>query len=126
MMFYNNVYYPFTIDEWIHTDVGQYKVMKNLQGHRPKGNRPEGCNWLESKDICTEEGGYLTQIATDKENWRILEILTEMEMVEAGFNFYIGMQKINGKHVWSSDQRKVGYANFKQGEYCSENSEWNM
>ena len=81
---------------------------------------------MESKDICTEEGGYLTKIATDKENWRILEILTEIEMVEAGFNFFIGMQKINGKHVWSSDQRKVGYANFRQGEYCCENSEWNM
>ena len=104
------------LDEWILTDVGKYKVIKDVEANG-LCNKIEGCSWMESKDICTmEEGGYLAQISTEKENGRILEVLTELKFVEKGFNFYIGLQKKNDEHFWSSDLKKVGYANFKQGK----------
>ena len=55
------------IDEWIKTDVGQYKVVANNEDMKLCENEKQ-CTWMESKDVCTEENGYLAEISTKKEN----------------------------------------------------------
>ena len=73
--------------------------------------------WMKSKEICTGKGGYLAKIASEKENSRITEVLEGMGLVEKRLHFYIGLQAVDNKLVWSSDQRKVGYQNFREGKY---------
>ena len=74
--------------------------------------------WMKSKKICTgKENGYLAKISSEKENGRITEVLEAMGLVEKRLHFYIGLKTMDNNFVWSSDQRKVGYQNFKQRRY---------
>ena len=72
---------------------------------------------MRSKEICEEEGGHLVKISSGKENLRIMELMNEMKLVGKRFGFYIGLQyqKKADSLVWSSDQTKVGYENFANG-----------
>ena len=97
----------FRKDDWIQTDVGQYKVIEEID-----------LTWMKSKEICTgKENGYLAKISSEKENSRITEVLEATGLFKKRFHFYIGLKTIDNKFVWSSDQRKAGYLNFKQGTY---------
>ena len=46
-----------------------------------------------------------------------MELMNEMKLVGKKFGFYIGLQyqKKADSLVWSSDQTKVGYENFANG-----------
>ena len=103
------------IDEWIKTDVGQYKVVANDKDMKLCTNEKQ-CTWMESKDVCTEEKGYLVEISSKKENDRIIQVLTELEMTGNNRQFFIGLQKKEEGFMWSSSQRKVGYQNFKKSK----------
>ena len=81
-------------------------------------NNVEQCTWMESKDVCTEQNGYLAEISSEKENDRIIQILTELEMTGDNRQFFIGLQMKKEGRIWSSSQRKVGYRNFKKSK-CS-------
>ena len=103
------------IDEWIKTDVGQYKVVANNEDMKVCENEKQ-CTWMESKDICTGENGYLAEISSKKENDRIFQVLTELGMTGNNRQFFIGLQKKEEGFVWSYSQRKVGYQNLNKSK----------
>ena len=107
------------IDQWIQTDVGQYKVVEEIEKNLLCASNDK-CTWTESRDICrNQEKGYLVKISTNKENSRIFEVLRELRMIKSDFNFFIGLQKIGNDLIWSAgslDNRTAGYKNFQTGK----------
>ena len=100
----------FLTDDWIQTDVGQYKVVQDI--------KEIDWTWMKSKDRCTgKENGYLAKISSEKENVRITEVLEAIGLVKERLHFYIGLKTMDNNFVWSSDQRKAGYQNFRYGKY---------
>ena len=106
------------IGDWIQTDVGQYKIIEDIEGNS-LCQKDDECDWKESKDICQKENGYLVRISSEKENSRILKVLSELKLIGSGFNFFIGLKYDGNNLVWSSEfgfERKIGYQNFKKGK----------
>ena len=106
------------IGDWIQTDVGQYKIIEDIEGNS-LCQKDDECDWKESKDICQKENGYLVRISSEKENSRILKVLSELKLIGSGFNFFIGLKYIGKNFIWSSEigfERKIGYQNFKNGK----------
>ena len=107
------------IGDWIQTDVGQYKVVEDIEKNALCASNNK-CTWIESRDICrNQEKGYLVKILSDKENHRIFEVLRNLRMTKTGFNFFIGLRKIGKDLIWSDgspDNRTAGYKNFQTGK----------
>ena len=70
----------------------------------------DGINWLDAQSNCAVWGGYLTSIATERENNLIYTLISH----ETSY-WWIGLSDKDGIQEWS-DETILNYTKWKPGE----------
>ena len=92
--------------------MGNYKIV-DLDYHGIC-TKAAGCTWEETMRVCEEEGGYLVEIRSKKENDQVTKLIAPFEKdIWIGFNDF----KKQGDYRWVSDNSPKAYHNFRRGNY---------